>query len=517
MTHEFHSYYYDQMQREPVTEDFLIPAETVMDATLLRELIDEHREQHLPRYEYLDAVYDAHYAIFGELKHPKPEHKPDNRLAADFVYTIIQTFEGYFIGIPVDVKAEDEQDGEYLNKYFKRNHQEDVDAELSKMASKFGHAYEMFYQDNEGEPRSAAVSPMTAFMVYDDSVLKRPKYFVRYLYDDDGIMKGSYSDDSNVYSFSEKEGTLTIDEPTDDSEHSFGMVPAIDFIQNSEKRGLCEGVLSLIEAYNQALSEKANDVEYFSDAILVIQGTELPDDFKKDLNELRLINLYGDESSSMNAFYLAKPDSDGMQENFLNRLEMLIFKTAMVPDITNEQFSTASGIALKMRLMPMSNLARNKERKFKMGIERRLELLANYPSEPFSGDDWMHVEITMHRNMPEDIASEASVAGSLSGIVSEETQLGILSCVDDPKAEIERKQKEQQAKVENYSDGMPTERTKTSREPSMYEITSILDKRRRKAITYNNAVAMLVRIGLDEETARKYLDDTDVEEEENEA
>lgn len=458
MTHEFHSFYYDQLQLDPVTDDFTIPADTVIDAALIQRLIDEYEDEHVPRLHYLGAAYETRFLIFGQK--PKPDYKPDNRLAADMAYDITETFEGYFIGIPVDVRIADEAKQDYLRAYMKRNHQDDTDADLSKMASKYGIAYEMFYQDDEGRPRSVAVSPMTSFMLYDDSVLKRKLAFVRYAYDDAGYIKGSFSDALNVWFFDNTNGTLTIREA---QPHYFGAVPAVCFAQNTERRGLYEGVLNLIEAYNRVLSEKANDIEYFSDAYMVVEGTELPKDFKKDLREYKLINLFNTSTDApVSVYFLQKPDADTAQENLISRLETLVFKMAMVPDITDEAFSTASGTALKMRLMPMSNLARNKERKFITGIEERLQLLAAYPEQPFEGNDWMDVEITMHRNMPEDLASEASVAGSLSGIVSEETQLSILSCVDDPIKEIERKEREKDQRVEQasgYSDGYPTNRT----------------------------------------------------------
>ena len=243
---------------------------------------------------------------------------------------------------------------------------------------------------------------------------------------------------------------------------------------------------------------------------MVIEGMELPDDFKKDLKEYKLINLYNNNGEvPTKAYFMPKPDADGEQENLINRLEMLIFKMAMVPDITDESFSTASGTALKMRLMPMSNLARNKERKFVYGIQERLKLLANYPDKPFTGDDWERVEIVMHRNMPEDLASEADVASRLSGIVSEETQLSVLSCVDDAKSEIERKNAEKEARVQVVTDGLPTNRTEKKREPTMYEITSILSQRKRGQLTRNNAIEMMKRIGVDEDDAIRYLNDKD--------
>lgn len=451
ITHEFHSFYFDQMQTEPVTDDFTLPAGTEIDAGLLQRLIDEHISSHLPRLAYLAAAYETRYGIFGRDK--KPDYKPDHRLAADMAYNITETFEGYFIGIPVDLQCNDEKSAEYLQGYMRRNHQDDTDAELSKMCSKFGVAYEMFYQDEAGEPRSVAVSPLTSFMIYDNSVLKRKMAFVRYAYDEEGRIVGSFSDANDVYPFDNSMGTLVVGAP---ESHFFKEVPAVCFLQNSERRGLYEGVLNLIEEYNAVISEKANDVDYFSDAYMVIEGTELPDDFKKDLREYKLINLYNTQNEApVKVYFLAKPDADVSQENLVNRLEMLIFKMAMVPDITDESFSTASGIALKMRLMPMSNLARNKERKFVRGIQDRLRILANYPNQPFT--DWESVEIKMHRNMPEDLAAEASVAGSLSGIVSEETQLSILSCVDDPAKEIERKNSEREERAQ-ASGGYPTNR-----------------------------------------------------------
>ena len=45
--------------------------------------------------------------------------------------------------------------------------------------------------------------------------------------------------------------------------------------------------------------------------------------------------------------------------------------------------------------------------------------------------------------MPRNDADEAATAATLNGIVSKETQLSVLSIVDDPKKEIERMQEEE--------------------------------------------------------------------------
>ena len=111
MSHEFHSFYYDQMQREPSTDDFRLPAGTEMTEELLQRLVDEFEQDHKPRYEYLDKVYDTHYAIFDRSWRKKPGYKPNNRLSADFCYTITDTFEGYYIGVPMTLSVKGEDDG----------------------------------------------------------------------------------------------------------------------------------------------------------------------------------------------------------------------------------------------------------------------------------------------------------------------------------------------------------------------------------------------------------------------
>ena len=54
--------------------------------------------------------------------------------------------------------------------------------------------------------------------------------------------------------------------------------------------------------------------------------------------------------------------------------------------------------------------------------------------------------MTTTRNLPQNIADEAQTAASLEGIVSKETQLSVLSIVDNVQDEIDRiKQEEEEA------------------------------------------------------------------------
>lgn len=494
---EYRSFYFDDLHEEPVTDDFILTEEQLengLTPELLVDLIEEHKKTRVPRFMRLKAAYETKYIIFSQ--DDKPEGKPDNRLAADFARYICDTFCGFYIGVPPEVKMQDDTQNAWLQDYLKRNDQQDKDADLAEITSQYGQAFELLYQDEDGQPASVPLVPISTFIIYDDSVLRRPLYGVRYAYDEEGRLTGTFSDSANVYHFDAGSGTdIVFDAGTP---HAFGEVPIIEYVENRQKRGVYEGVLNLIDAFNKAMSEKANDVDYFADAYLKIVGMELDDDeFKKNLKNYRLINLWNSGDAGMpDAEFLAKPNADATQENLLMRLEELIYKVSMVPDISDDAFGTASGIALRMKMVPMSNMAAKKDRKFTAAMRRRFRLLANYPNQPFR--DWQNVEITMKRNWPEDRESEATLAQAVAGIVSEETQLSLLSFVEDPNAERARIEAEREEKAASMA---PPGRT-----ASTYEATSLINQYRNRVISKASAIALLTRIGYSQEQAESLLE-----------
>ncbi|MFR9064201.1 MAG: phage portal protein [[Clostridium] scindens] len=130
------------------------------------------------------------------LQEPKPKWKPDNRIAVNFAKYIVDTMNGFFIGIPIKITSDDEKVNEYVEMLDQYNDQDDNNAELSKLCDIFGKGYEMYYTDEESNICITYVSPMEAFMIYDDSVLERPRYFVRTYKDSDNVLHGSVSDDT---------------------------------------------------------------------------------------------------------------------------------------------------------------------------------------------------------------------------------------------------------------------------------------------------------------------------------
>ena len=75
-----------------------------------------------------------------------------------------------------------------------------------------------------------------------------------------------------------------------------------------------------------------------------------------------------------------------------------------------------------------------------------------------SKDAWTGVDIKFTANYPANIENEAEVAKNLEGVVSKETQLKVLSIVDDIKAEVEKMEQEQlPSVVDNVYGNITTE------------------------------------------------------------
>lgn len=418
---------------------FIFPAEEEITAEVVQDFIEQHQAK-LPRYQRLKNLYEGNHPILHQ--DDKPDYKPDNRLVVNFAKYITDTFNGYFIGIPVKVSHDDQGVNDRVDKFMTRNDMDDNLAELSKICSIYGHGFEFLYQNEESETCCIYNSPLDMFIVYDDTIAQKPLFAVRYRVTDDDGMKGQVFTVDSEISFVEGDDGIIF---TETVPHYYGDVPVIEYIENEERQSIFENVEPLINAYDKAISEKANDVDYFADAYMKILGAEIDETTIQNIRDNRIINLFGaDDVSKLIVEFMEKPNGDANQEHLLDRIERLIYQTSMVANINDESFGNASGVALEFKLQPMKNLAAMKERKFASGMNRRFKMVFNLPTnmEPSKKDEWRNLNYTFIRNIPRNISDEADTAGKLAGIVSKETQLSVLSFVDNPKQELERIQKE---------------------------------------------------------------------------
>ena len=413
---------------------FRLPKDTVMTPELLAEYITRHKTLVNTYYQKFKDAYENRYEIY-DLPDKDP-HKPDNRISVNFAKYIVDTFNGFFIGNPIKISADDKSVNDYIQFIDRYSDQDDNNAELSKICSIYGHGYEMYYND-DGQIAITYLNPTEAFIIYDESIVEKPLFFVRYYKDYKNIERGSWSDGDFIQYF-HNNGSYVFD---DYYLHGFDGVPATEFVENAERTSIFDSALPMINAYNKAISEKANDVDYFADAYLKIIGALVDDEDLVKIKSNRIINI-AQEAKNVIVDFMEKPNADTTQENLIERLEKLIFQISMVANISDENFGTSSGIALKYKLLSMANLAKTKERKFTSGMNRRYKIIFSNPLSGMKSDSWIGIDYKFTFNLPANTLEEVQMASQLEGVVSNETKLAVLSFVDDVKNEIEKMKQE---------------------------------------------------------------------------
>lgn len=373
--------------------------------------------------------------------------KPNNKIANAYASYITDTLVGYFIGEPITYTANDDVLLQDLNMILEYNDEADENAELAKNASIYGVAYEMLYLSEEDKMiRFKSLNPKEVIPIFDKTVEQNLLAVMRYYEDYDYVEDNTYTIveviDSEMVRRYKLDTSLSL---LEEYPHYFSMVPVAIFKNNEDETGDFEQVISLIDAYDKMESDSLNDFEYFVDAYLALYGFTADSEDIAQMKENRVLLM--DEGTS--AEWLTKQTSDAYVENMKNRLDKDIHKFAKCPNMSDQEFaSNASGIAIKFKLLGTENLVSIKERKFKRGLQQRLELMSMINSVLREGFDWRAIDIVFTRNIPSNDADIANMVNTLKDIVSEQTLLAQIPFVDDVQAELERVKTEREENKE---------------------------------------------------------------------
>ena len=401
-------------------------------------IVEQHRMDDLPRLLELENYYNTKNKIVNRVM--ADPAKPNNKLANPYASYITDTLTGYFVGEPITYNSNDEVLLKDLSMIFEYNDEADENMELAKNASIYGVAYEMLYFSEEDKMiRFKPLSPKEVIPIFDKSVESNLLAVIRY-YDDYNVVEDKTYTIIEVinnievvrYQTSQGSTSLTL---LEQYPHYFGMVPIAIFKNNEEERGDFEPVISLIDAYDTMESDSVNDFAYFVDCYLALYGFTAEAEDVQKMKENRILLM----DDGTKAEWLIKNSNDTTIENMKNRLDADIHKFAKCPNLADKEFaSNASGIAIKFKTLGTENLVAIKERKFKRGLQQRLELISMISSVIREGFDWRAIDIVFSRNLPTNDMDIANMVNSLRDIVSDETLLAQVPFVEDVQAEMER-------------------------------------------------------------------------------
>ena len=401
---------------------------------MLRSVLKEHMHNRMRLQELADA-YGGNSAIVRRSRAPG---LPNNRIAHPFARYIVAVSTGYLVGNPVTYScAEDSEALAAITDVFRRGSIASVDAENARNAAIYGRGVEYVHVDADGMPHATALSPMDAFLVYENSYDMRPLFGVYMIPKTkaDGSQDGFriwvmtevavmeyHAADLNGGAFSMVESIP----------HFFGGVPLVEYWNDESERGDFEWVMPLIDAYDAIQSDRVNDKEQFVDALLVLTGCvmEIDERGREPWRQLREDKALCLPDNQAKAEYLARQMSEADVEVLRAALAEDIHKLSMVPDLSDKNFAAnASGVAMRYKLWGLEQLVNVKQRWFIEGLRNRLQLYANFMElRGFKALDVSDVKIEMARAMPANLLEQAQIANMAesAGAASIEQRVRIL-------------------------------------------------------------------------------------------
>lgn len=412
----------------------------------LLQLVDYHRLHIRRGYLKERAYYEGDHDI--KRRAPKPHYKPDNRLIINFPRKAVTSFNGFFIGTPVKIDSPDDQSDKFVTKWENINNFEDVTSEVSKQSSIYGRAFFYVYQDESGQPCVIGSDPLNTFLIYDDSIARRVKYGVQY-------HKGLSGQMVVTLISAEWKREFVVDGSTDQymnqvrvTANPYPIVPIIEARENEERLSICHDIVSLIDELDKAMSEKANDVDYFADAYMKIINAHIKKEDAEKLGSIlrdqRLVTVDGDEDSAVapEVDFMSKPNADTTQENLVDRLVNYIYQIANVTNMNDEAFAgNPSGVALQLKYQPMKNMAEVKTHKFKRALRDVFECV--FSVSDLSTDSWQSLEFRFTQSIPNNLLELSQAFSNLYGKMSSKTVYKQMPFIDDPDKEIAQFKAEQ--------------------------------------------------------------------------
>lgn len=381
-------------------------------------------------------------------------NRPCNNIVCNFVKNIVNTYEGYAVGVPVTYSSDDEG-FEHLEEILKYNDVADEDAELFRNGLIYGRAAEICYLDEDKKERFKVLDSMGTIPVYDDTLDGNLIYAIRLWKENIGAsLNETYMaevyDDRYVTKYRSAEGFQSFQFVSQDL-HGFLQVPITFFSLNAEEEGIADTIFSLQDAYNSLISDSIDDWDAFCDAYLVLKGAVADGEDLENMKAYRTLMLDADASAE----YLVKNTSSTEIEHLMDAVEEKIREMSACPNFASENFGTSSGIAIRYRCMALENNTASILNNFKKALQRRIELLAETLMD--SEALWRDINVTFTRNLPINTSDIASEINQLRGLVSDRTLLAQLPFIDDVDEEMEEIKRQKLENLEVYTFASPAE------------------------------------------------------------
>lgn len=489
------------------------PAATTADAQKwiqdngewLKKVIEQHtmfiKTAEIPKFQ---AAYDGVLDVIEERDRARGDDV-NHKLQVNYAQLIIDTVVDYMLGKPIVWTVEDMGgEGEakapetLLEEYRKdilallrSEGGQRILAEQLRQGGIAGYSPIICWVDEEGEIDYEEYPVQEVIPVFDGR--GRMKLAIRYYMESvmgdgneitrtkvevyDGRYVSYFIGDETGLSFVVDDSETATGNPI---EHKAGRLPVSFFFNGTparhEKRklkagvsDLGNGVMTLLEDYASALSDKANTVDRLLDQYLVLTNVNVDENEVMKMRRARAIALKNEKST---AGYIAQSQDDTAIENYLTRLVDTFHQTTFTPQLSDISGTTATEIKVKYAQLDIK--AGKKEIYFTAAIKNLIAILTDLlnakrltlagleegiheilagkapapSSTPLYNSEWLH--FTLNRNLPQNFLEISQIVGLLTDKVPDAYLYELLWFIEDPvEALKEMKQQRKDALATN--------------------------------------------------------------------
>lgn len=382
--------------------------------------------------------------------------KINNKINHDYVGVIINTKVGHFLGNPVSISLDTDNDkSDELLRFRRYTAFDRVIVELGVQAAVFGYGCCLAYIDDKSKFDFIEVDPWNC---YFDDYNKDFAFRVIPAKNENGddIEIVEAYDKQKRYYYQKKESSLTPISEFNGSKsnvnHLFNDVPLFKFKNNKEEISETYRVRNIIEVVDKMYSDLVSELEQFRLAYIKFKGCSPTQEMIDGMIQAGAITI---QEKDADVDFITK------QINIAGTLEAIdkevdnIFKFAQSYDSQKNRdgYGQLTNLGIHFLLAPLNNNCKKTIHYFKESLYK----LFDFYSQTSEGS-WLD-PLTMNFNFtldtPRNILEESQVQRNLEGLVSTETRLKLATFVDDPLVEIER-MKEEESLKDNY-DGLDKE------------------------------------------------------------
>jgi SPP1 family phage portal protein len=447
--------------------DYTAELEEIRESGITKEILTKIINKHSGNSAKTRLLYDRYrtmdHAVPIYTREPRyhtdgGQDPINNKVMNDFFSEIVDVKVGYFAGNPIaygysDTTESEEETGseesvkkakKAVSDFVTRNNMLDIDMETTKVATICGYAGRLFYIDKDGNERVMVTMPYET-IVLSESDMTEPEYAVRYMtlqdINEKPFFRVEFYDEKNVVTY--EGGDLKALEEVGTKPHLFDYCPLQGVPNNLELMGDTEKVQELIDAYDRAVSDSNNEIESFSNAYMVFENINIDEKDIAKAQQTGAIKFYSGGSNGK-VYFLTKQVDDGFIEHHLDRLEGNIYRFSKTPNLSDESFGTASGVALKFKITGLETKCGMFEAKMKSAATYMFKLLASAWRKKTISCDPLQCTLEFKRNFPLDLTSEAQAAATLIGCgLPKEVVFSQLSFIDDISYVMQKIEEEQ--------------------------------------------------------------------------